>query len=158
MTASGSQPYRLIYASLLPTETGPGLHRTMRDILRVSHRLNWRDQITGLLLSDGEWFLQVLEGHESAVEACFSRIEQDSRHDWVTVRCRGPANERRFPSWSMCGVALTPFDEALMTPGDIRMDVFSAHPEALLQMMAAFAARHASWLDALHAELVAEVS
>jgi blue light- and temperature-responsive anti-repressor len=57
--------------------------------------------VTGVLVFDGEHFLQVLEGPADAVEAVFDRLSRDTRHDnLVTMLCTQAAR-RRFGSWGM---------------------------------------------------------
>ena len=71
------------------------------DILAVSRRNNRRDSLTGLLVSGGRRFLQVLEGERNAVEAAFARIKADPRHFAVVVLGRKEIAERAFPHWEM---------------------------------------------------------
>ncbi|QIG81011.1 BLUF domain-containing protein [Stakelama tenebrarum] len=70
-------------------------------ILQVSRRLNARDDITGLLYSDGRRFLQALEGPEEAVEAAFARIEADPRHRAIVLLSRRIVDRREFGDWMM---------------------------------------------------------
>src|ERR1700761_551157 len=65
---------------------------------------NKKQDITGALLVYGDWFAQVLEGSEEPVRALFARIEQDDRHDQVSVLEAGQA-ERVFGRWAMARVA-----------------------------------------------------
>ncbi len=49
--------------------------RDVAAILDASRRNNRKDGVTGLLVSDGTRFLQVLEGDEAAVEKAYARIK-----------------------------------------------------------------------------------
>jgi hypothetical protein len=79
----------------------------LETLLGTSRRNNRRDDITGLLLhvvaadEAGGAFVQVLEGDEAAVEACYSRIEADDLHSGLRVLGRGPAAGRDFADWTM---------------------------------------------------------
>lgn len=71
------------------------------EILAASKRNNGLDGITGLLLYDGNVFLQVLEGPENSVAAAFGRIRADRRHEEIEVISDGTIGEREFGYWSM---------------------------------------------------------
>ena len=70
-------------------------------ILTSAKRNNGMDGISGVLLFDGERFLQVLEGPADAVAAAFERIRGDARHTDVTVVTDQMVEERDFAYWSM---------------------------------------------------------
>jgi hypothetical protein len=144
---------RLLYASRISVAAASHLPRTMEDILVVSGRLNRRDAITGLLLADGETFVQALEGPDALVVACYERILKDERHTPRLKHLTG-IEERRFPRWSMCGLSLSAADNAILTAPDIGFNVGQAEAGALLQHLEGIAYRHAPQLDALHERLV----
>lgn len=54
-----------------------------------------------MLLFDGAYFLQALEGPQAAVEAVFRRIARDPRHDQIVTLLRDWAPSPRFSSWGM---------------------------------------------------------
>ena len=70
-------------------------------IFESSRHNNSLDGVTGLLLSDGWRFVQVLEGSPDGVEATMERIRRDPRHVGVTVLHDGPVEAREFGGWSM---------------------------------------------------------
>ena len=71
------------------------------SILTVSRRNNSAAGVTGLLVSGGRRFLQVLEGPDQAVLATYARIQADPRHRaFVLVTCQGIA-QPAFGEWSM---------------------------------------------------------
>jgi hypothetical protein len=71
------------------------------SILKVSRRNNAVAGVSGLLVSGGRRFLQVLEGPDQAVLATYARIQADPRHrGFVLVTCQG-VSERAFGEWSM---------------------------------------------------------
>jgi blue light- and temperature-responsive anti-repressor len=57
--------------------------------------------VTGILLFDGDHFLQVLEGPESAVAAVLHKLTQDPRHDNIVKLLHSSEAKRRFGSWGM---------------------------------------------------------
>ena len=70
-------------------------------ILEQSQANNARDGISGLLWWDGEHFLQVFEGPEAQVEACWQRIQRDSRHRNLIVLRDVAVDVRAFGNWTM---------------------------------------------------------
>jgi len=70
-------------------------------MLKEANERNAKSGVTGMLLYKDGQFMQVLEGPEEAVKATFRRIELDSRHHGIMVLVKGPAEDRRFPNWSM---------------------------------------------------------
>lgn len=146
--------FRLLYVSTASASAAMTLHETMRAILLVSDANNRRDDITGFLLSDGYAFVQVLEGPESKVAGCFSRICADERNRTPEVRDAGPATGRLFPQWSMCGLNLSGRDNVLLRPGHIGFDLLAAAPGALLQHLQTVAQHHGPALMHAHAPLL----
>ncbi|MET4108109.1 BLUF domain-containing protein [Hymenobacter sp. UYP22] len=90
--------HHLIYQStaVLPL-SGAELGR----LLVQSRTHNDEAGITGMLLYDGNRFLQVLEGPPNSVDAIFGRISLDCRHTEVEVLANGPVAQRQFGNWSM---------------------------------------------------------
>jgi len=66
---------------------------------------NKKHDITGALLLSDDWFVQALEGDETAVRDLFAHIEKDYRHDAVSVVESGGVPERVFSKWSMARVS-----------------------------------------------------
>lgn len=73
----------------------------LEDILAVSRRNNARDGLTGLLVTGGRRFLQLLEGPSEALSAAYDRILADDRHFAMVQLTRRPVAERSFPDWQM---------------------------------------------------------
>jgi hypothetical protein len=57
----------------------------LAKILSASNRNNKPGNITGALVFDDLWFLQVLEGDREDVWHTFERIKDDERHSRVTL-------------------------------------------------------------------------
>ncbi len=80
---------------------GGGMIKGLNQILATSERHNEEAGITGALLFDTLWFIQVLEGEREAVSATLRRIMADERHaELVVMDCR-PAQTRLFANWWM---------------------------------------------------------
>ncbi len=103
--------HKLIYSSQAVEETD---REDLRQILAVSRERNASAAVTGHLLYSGAAFLQVLEGHEAAVQSTFVRIEADLRHTDIRVLADVATHQRAFGSWSM-GFAY--FDPVVPTSG-----------------------------------------
>lgn len=146
--------YRLTYVSAVSTPAIVTLANVMHDVLAVSAINNRRDRLTGFLLCDGDMFAQALEGEAAMVEACFTRIARDPRNVGPIVRERAEAPARGFPRWSMCGLTLSPSDDALLTPSVTGFDLARASAGALWQALTSLAERHGPQLDAEHARLL----
>jgi hypothetical protein len=85
----------------------------LNAILDVSNRNNARDGITGALLFDTLWFIQILEGERAAVSATLHRIMGDERHTDVVIMDARPADARLFGRWWM-GLAMLRGNEQLL--------------------------------------------
>ena len=57
--------------------------------------------VTGVLMLIGNWFLQVIEGPDEAIEELIDRIRTDERHSCVTVISDHEDEDRIFGQWSM---------------------------------------------------------
>ncbi|OYX29748.1 MAG: hypothetical protein B7Y99_12655 [Caulobacterales bacterium 32-69-10] len=159
MTDSVPAPiFQLVYVSDVSPVAALTLEATMHEILLVSHRRNGADRITGLLISNGAWFVQMLEGEENAVRACYARIEADVRHAAPTVRLLRPVAERQYSRWSMCGLTLSSLEDQLLGAPDIALDIRQMASGALTAMLKRVAHRYGAELDSLHASLGAEVA
>jgi hypothetical protein len=94
---------RLTYFSRIRLH-GP-INDHLDEILITSVANNRRDDITGALVHDGNWFAQILEGRESIVSATFERILCDWRHSDVSLVSMQPVAEHRFAECWMAGIA-----------------------------------------------------
>lgn len=89
---------RLIYIS----EALPGLTENgVRKIVNMAHLRNQMANITGLLVHDDGYFLQILEGEPHEVEATYGRISKDKRHQNCQLLLAQPITQRAFPKWLM---------------------------------------------------------
>jgi Sensors of blue-light using FAD len=97
--------YQMAYYSV---SQRPVTDAVVRNLLMASRFNNRRDGITGMLMADGQRFIQMLEGSEDAVRVLYDRIEQDSRHHCVVELMRQSQVAQRWcPNWSMGYIALS---------------------------------------------------
>ena len=95
---------RIRYISEFSDALGPD---ELRQVAADSARNNKRDQITGLLISAGNLFFQLLEGPPAAVDECYRRIKEDPRHTNVLLLSMELGDmERLCPDWDMKGIDL----------------------------------------------------
>jgi Sensors of blue-light using FAD len=94
---------RLIYYSEnhLGSAEGGKMIGDLNAIMDCSNRNNEKDGITGALLFDTLWFVQILEGERDMVSATLRRILKDERHDNVVIIDARPARQRFFGNWWM---------------------------------------------------------
>ena len=89
---------RLIYAS----EATEPLHAAgIEDILRTARAKNRLKDITGLLMFDHRYFLQVLEGDRQRLSDLYGSLARDTRHQHLLLMQCVPIDERQFADWSM---------------------------------------------------------
>lgn len=108
MTAAdsgGTDPvFRLVYRShsRIPVEERPTVLSSIFDVARSR---NTKAKITGALLITDHYFVQALEGDETAVRALFDRISADERHTDVKLIDEVNCDRRTFSKWSMARVS-----------------------------------------------------
>ena len=89
---------RFIYTSkIAPTLD----HQDLKNIIQSARKYNQQNDITGLLISNFEYFFQVLEGPEQHVAALYEKIKVDSRHLGIHLLSQEEVNNRLFPDWKM---------------------------------------------------------
>lgn len=104
---------QLIYYSRSLLPEGRERLEKMREILKQAQVNNERDELTGFLLFDRRWFVQVLEGDSGRVETTYNRIQTDARHTDLKLVSRRATANRAFPAWSMCASIRTEANEEI---------------------------------------------
>ena len=74
---------------------------TLAGILMDARHHNRRDGITGALICRHDFYLQLIEGPPTAVDAAYARIAADDRHCEVRLLLSQVVDERMFPAWDM---------------------------------------------------------
>ncbi len=93
---------RLIYYSENQLNPARGsVVRALRDILATANKNNKALGLTGALVFDDQWFLQILEGDREKVWRLFERICDDERHAAVTLAEMVEVNAHTFGNWWM---------------------------------------------------------
>jgi len=90
--------FSLVYVSRAAASV---THQDLLDLMATSTAANADAGVTGLLLYSDGGFLQLIEGPRTAVESLYASIEQDRRHDEVTLVRTREQRAREFPGWSM---------------------------------------------------------
>ena len=133
---------RLIYVSEPQLDPAAGSTiAQLASILSLSRRNNEAANITGALVYDESWFLQVLEGERRAIWQTFARINEDERHAGCLLLEIVDANWRMFGIWwmglatrdSITAPAFLPY----MSAGVLRADAMSGRD--VLALMGALA-------------------
>lgn len=97
--------HTIVYRSAPVITTSVAGYLTEIDrVLATARRRNAEVSITGAMLFNEDWFVQLLEGEETDVRATFDRIAVDPRHEEVQVLFDSATAARRFPEWSMAFV------------------------------------------------------
>lgn len=93
---------RLVYFSenVLDPQRGPVLAQ-LKEIVAVSQKNNKTLEITGALVFDDLWFIQILEGDRVTIVRTFERLKEDERHANVVLVELCDIDERLFGNWWM---------------------------------------------------------
>lgn len=133
--------YQLVYVSTATTGFGS---QELASLLEVARRNNSADGVSGMLLHHEGNFFQVLEGQEDAVKRIFERVEQDPRHQAVTVIHEEEVDEPAFGDWSMAWCEMQdktlremPGFNDLMVRRNPR-DAFGSDPQTVHNMVLTF--------------------
>jgi hypothetical protein len=100
------QLVRLLYFSRNRiADLGSPIEGRLEELMATCRTDNGRDGVTGVLVHDENWFVQVLEGVDGLVSRTFERILRDPRHCDVTLVAMRPVTARRFGAAPMAGIA-----------------------------------------------------
>lgn len=89
---------QLVYLS---QATRPLDDETVNSILEASRKNNPAREITGILIVQGDRFLQALEGDSEVLRELFLTIKKDPRHMEITIISWEDVTQRDFPEWAM---------------------------------------------------------
>jgi len=101
--------YHLLYISQKSKNTQDS---QLEDIIDKSRHNNAREDITGLLIQKGDFFIQLLEGNKSKVTSLYNRILADPRHFRARIIYSGESDKKIFPEWEM-GLIKEPTEKSL---------------------------------------------
>ena len=127
---------RLVYASRAAGDVDDAM---IAAILEKSQKYNLEHGITGVLCthSQGNLFVQVLEGSRAEVNLLYATIVRDPRHRDVTLLDYSEITERRFASWRMGTVNLNRLNLGIILrfSESSVLDPFSMSGQALLALL-----------------------
>ncbi len=90
--------FHLVYISHAAEDIS---YTDIRDILSVSRKNNAQENVTGLLIFREGYFLQLLEGSETAVKKILGQIMMDDRNHSLRVLIEAEGEQRLFEDWQM---------------------------------------------------------
>jgi hypothetical protein len=127
----------LLYVS---RAVGPQTTTVTTSILQQASAHNPTKGITGVLCQGQGFFIQVIEGDRSHVNALYRSINADTRHQDVEILHYEEIKERRFGQWSMALVHLS-VDDPMVRLQHPDFDPYSASgPQVMQQVMVLLAA------------------
>ena len=133
---------RLIYYS----KPAPNLKKAdLNDILEESQVFNQQHGITGILVYDHHYFMQLLDGPEGPVNELFHKIMNDQRHQQVRLTKYNELTDKPFCEWSMAYARLPDFPQKLIDNkyGGFEPNRFSEEDAiAFLEMLRDYKLRH----------------
>jgi hypothetical protein len=89
---------RMIYVS---KPSNSPTKEEVTQILQASQAKNTKNDLTGLMVFNHEYYLQVVEGGRTAVSQLLGRLYQDPRHQDLTMIEFDHIDSRSFGDWSM---------------------------------------------------------
>lgn len=107
---------QLVYRS---RSTNTDAFEQIEQIEADSDAFNSRYNITGLLLTDGEYFFQVIEGPGEHVQALFEKLKSDPRHNNIVKICEHPILQRDFGAWHLRTLTLKSDRSCYWLPDDV---------------------------------------
>lgn len=111
----------------------------VRHILEQSRRNNPILRITGHLQCHGDYFFQVLEGPENALDQLLDTLGRDARHTDLCVLYREPLDRRNFANWSMgFGPSLRAKDQTSEALQDKLRRLRDGHPHPASRVLGIF--------------------
>ena len=96
--------YQLTYRSKAIEDITPN---DVYEIVKTAKEFNSSLDITGCLIFDNGYFIQILEGKKEYVEELYFKIKKDRRHTFANVLSKGIAPKRIFENWDMAYMNLT---------------------------------------------------
>ena len=91
------------YTSWASPSLRPGDVDAILDSARANNPLQG---LTGVLIFNGAYFMQILEGAEPAIDDLVGRLRTDKRHSNMSIRDERLIVGRTFPNWAMAYLRL----------------------------------------------------
>ena len=122
---------RLLYVS---KPVGPITTFVTSSILEVCSVNNKKAEITGVLCQGSGIYMQVIEGKRSAINALYSRIISDKRHNQIELLSFEEVGQRRYGQWSMALVLLS-IDDPMVQLAHPEFDPYSASSKDAIRII-----------------------
>jgi len=122
---------RLLYVS---KPVGPITTFVTSSILEVCSVNNKKAEITGVLCQGSGIYMQVIEGRRSAINALYSRIISDKRHNQIELLSFEEVGQRRYGHWSMALVQLS-IDDPMVQLAHPEFDPYSASSKDAIRII-----------------------
>jgi len=106
----------LLRIKYVSRHTRPMTPAGVTALVKHAQAKNARLGVTGILVSTGGLFYQIIEGPESEVTTLYQTIDADPRHTDVLVLDRSIAAGRIFPDWSMRMLSLGSAEDERLEP------------------------------------------
>ncbi|AWH53296.1 F420H(2):quinone oxidoreductase [Stenotrophomonas sp. ESTM1D_MKCIP4_1] len=90
----------------------------LQAVVDDAARFNRLAGVTGVLLHDGQRFLQYIEGPPDGLDSVYERILQAGSHVDIVELARSRLGQRQFPYWSMRVLAVDAPKLRQLTAGD----------------------------------------
>jgi len=104
------------------------------SILEVCSVNNKKAEITGVLCQGSGIYMQVIEGKRSAINALYSRIISDKRHNQIELLSFEEVGQRRYGQWSMALVQLS-IDDPMVQLAHPEFDPYSASSKDAIRII-----------------------
>ena len=122
---------RLLYVS---KPVGPITTFVTSSILEVCSVNNKKAEITGVLCQGSGIYMQVIEGRRSAINALYSRIISDKRHNQIELLSFEEVGQRRYGQWSMALVQLS-INDPMVQLAHPEFDPYSASSKDAIRII-----------------------
>ena len=116
--------------------TRPLTHDEITKLAADAAEKNQSLGVTGMLMTSGGIFYQVLEGPPDAVDDLYKEIAADTRHkDVLVLSTQEEVEDRQFPSWAMKKVNLDEEAVARLEPVKALLDAIVVQRDAMTRLM-----------------------
>jgi hypothetical protein len=102
--------------------------------LEVCSVNNKKAEITGVLCQGSGIYMQVIEGQRSAINALYSRIISDKRHNQIELLSFEEVGQRRYGQWSMALVQLS-INDPMVQLAHPEFDPYSASSKDAIRII-----------------------
>jgi hypothetical protein len=118
-------------------------------IREQSTRNNMASGITGVLMTSGGLFFQVIEGPVKAVDALWKTISDDARHrDVLLISSDENVRDRLFPDWAMETISLDASRADRLEPLHAILEAIVAGRQTVERLTGAL--ERAIWAELVH--------